>query len=169
MAIRYAVKIHKALNPKYFSIYITPKDSGIYIRMDMQLPHINTTTIPATFRILSQDLPGIYKHRCFNPSHLPFAKEVLRTEVGHLFEHILLEYLCELNNKYTDIKTTFRGETSWDWGKDKRGTFHIYINTQEEELFKEALERTINLMNKVLTTANEDSINDFLPSSNTIL
>lgn len=168
MAIKYAVKIHKALNPKYFSIYITPKDNGIYIRMDMQLPHINTTTIPETFRILNHNLPRIYKHRCFNPSNLPFKQEVLRTEVGHLFEHILLEYLCELNNKYSNIKTTFRGETSWDWGKDKRGTFHIYINTQEEELFREALALTINLMNKVLKSADENSIGEYLLSSSTI-
>ncbi|KKR25220.1 MAG: hypothetical protein UT56_C0002G0034 [Candidatus Levybacteria bacterium GW2011_GWB1_39_7] len=65
--------------------------------MECQDPIIETDQLPKTFEILNKMLPSIFKSKCYNDKNLPFFIEVRSTEIGHLFEHIMLEYICQLN------------------------------------------------------------------------
>ena len=101
---------------------------------------------------MDQHLPTIYKHKCFNPLNLSFNKEVEDTEIGHLFEHIILEYLYKYKTENSKSKVIFKGKTFWNWKKDQFGTFYITINNNLEdiELFKKALNNAILLTNQIL-------------------
>lgn len=113
---------------------------------------VRTEVIPSTYSVLNKDLPSIFNSRCFNEKKLPFSKEVLNTEIGHLFEHILLEYLTMLKKIYDNKNISFSGTTSWNWTKDSFGIFHIKINTgrKDNKIFTQALELSLKLLNKIL-------------------
>ncbi len=113
---------------------------------------VNTRSIPETYDILNTSLPQIFRSKCFNDDKLPFSKEVQSTEIGHLFEHILLEYLCDykFTKGYNDA--VFTGETSWNWKKDPYGTFHIRVNSAHDDIdiFQKALKKTIILVSLIM-------------------
>lgn len=113
---------------------------------------VHTHKIPSTYPILNQHLPQIFLSKCYNDARLPFADEVRHTEIGHLFEHILLEYLCDrkFTKGYSDV--VFSGETSWNWRKEPYGLFHITVNSGYEDLdiFPKAFEKTIVLMSQIM-------------------
>lgn len=115
-------------------------------------PIVNTRSIPQTYSMLNTSLPQIFLSKCFNDDKLPFAKEVLRTEIGHLFEHILLEYLCDYKFTKGFDDVVFSGVTNWNWKKDPHGTFHIRVNSGYEDIdiFQKALERTIALVSLIM-------------------
>src|SRR5258706_436221 len=77
-----------------FSLFVQKKKHTTRILMKLNTPIVNTRELPETYQLLETDLPSILRSQCFNELHLPFASEVKSTEIGHLFEHILLEYLC---------------------------------------------------------------------------
>jgi len=114
---------------------------------------VNTRNIPETYTILNKLLPQIFLSKCFNDDRLTFKTEVQRTEIGHLFEHILLEYLCDykFSKGYKDV--VFTGVTNWNWKKDPYGTFHIRVNSAQDDIdiFQKALERTISLVSLIMT------------------
>jgi hypothetical protein len=139
-------------NSEKFSLEITQKTSKTYITMYVKTPTVNTYAIPQTYTILANTLPSILRSTCFNDAQLPFFQEVLHTEIGHLFEHILLEYLCELKmeNGYKD--PIHNGVTEWDWLSDPRGTFHIKVDAgiEDTRLFFESLSHSISLLEEIL-------------------
>src|SRR5258707_8329129 len=94
-----------------FSLAITPKLTTTKIIMTMCNGKINTNTIPQTERILKKLLPTVLSTTCYNAENLPFAIEVRNTETGHLFEHILLEYLCQQKLAKGHNTATFSGTT----------------------------------------------------------
>ncbi|MFO0703594.1 MAG: hypothetical protein U0525_02615 [Patescibacteria group bacterium] len=104
---------------------------------------INTCYIPTTYEILKDRLPNVLKTACFNDMNLPFSEEVKRTEIGHLFEHILLEYLCAHHDHKKSKCVEFSGKTAWNWKKDPKGTFHI--NVQGEDIDIEAVKKAFNM------------------------
>jgi len=77
---------------------------------------------------------------------------VRRTEIGHLFEHILLEYLCQEKLLKGFDKAIFSGNTQWNWKREPRGMFHIYINMpySDTDIFPEALKKSISLAKMIL-------------------
>ena len=85
-------------------------------------------------KILQRNLPQVLDALCFNDSNLPFDIEVKNTEMGHLFEHIILEYMCEEKIKNGFPKASFKGVTNWNWKKDIQGTFHIQIEIEPADL-----------------------------------
>lgn len=113
---------------------------------------LNTEDFPSTFTILNHSLPCIFDSRCFNENYLPFSQEVKNTELGHLFEHILLEYLSSIKFKKEEKETVFSGTTQWDFGRLGYGVFIITINTRikKAQLFKEALQKSILLLEKII-------------------
>ncbi len=125
---------------------------------------VNTSAIPETLFILKQHLPSILMAQCFNDEEIPFAIEVQKTELGHLFEHILLEYLCKLKLANGSTEASFSGRTYWNWKKDPRGTFHIVIRTgyANAAIFPLALEQTIQLM-KILLHSIQLSVSIPIP------
>ncbi len=109
---------------------------------------IQTSELPLTRLILTFFLPNIFNHDCFNQKKLTFLQEVGSTEIGHLFEHILLQYLTESVYTYRGLRKNFQGETLWNWRKDPYGLFHILItgkNLSGQIFFKEALTKSVRL------------------------
>lgn len=140
----------------FFSLQIAFVNGKTVITMTVTTPVVNTTSLPSTHRMLKSYLPTILASQCFNDAELPFSEEVCQTEIGHLFEHILLEYLCELKLKKGYDEAIYAGRTKWNWDEDPFGTFHILINTNNEDvdILPAALRKTIDLM-KIIYRADE--------------
>lgn len=135
-----------------FSLQIKQIATHTNITMYLQTPTVTTSEISQTYTILQSILPSILKSTCFNDANLPFSKEVLQTEIGHLFEHILLEYLCEVKVTNGYKNPIHNGVTQWDWIRDKEGTFHIQIDagTEDRHIFFQALSHSISLLEEIL-------------------
>ncbi len=115
--------------------------------MQVFTKEVHTGKMSHTLPTLKKLLPTILKSTCFNENNIPFSIEVLRTELGHLFEHILLEYLCQLKLRKGYEEAMFSGTTDWNWNKYPRGTFQITVSVGEEDLdiFPEAFMKTVTL------------------------
>ncbi|MBI4038798.1 hypothetical protein HY384_02465 [Candidatus Daviesbacteria bacterium] len=115
---------------------------------------VNTKHLPATYSLLKQHIPTILYSKCFNEENYPFFKEVRKTEIGHLFEHILLEYLYHLKLASGIEDPIHNGLTKWDWEEDAMGIFHISIDSgyKDHHLFKTALENSIWLTFNILNS-----------------
>lgn len=114
---------------------------------------LTTDKLPATYTVLSKMLPQIFTSKCFNDDKLPFEQEVRRTEVGHLFEHVLLEYLCDYKIAKGFKDVAYSGQTCWNWRKDPYGVFHIYITSgyEDADIFPLALGKTIQLVKAIMS------------------
>ncbi len=77
-------------------------------------------------------LPSLSDHICHNRSGLPFAEEVRDTELGHVFEHVVLAV-----PRQRGIHT--RGQTTWNWHRDPIGMYRITIHTGKRLLVKESV------------------------------
>jgi hypothetical protein len=132
----------------FFTLNLAQLDNSLDITMHMKVTLFKTNQLPATYYILKNLLPGIFKHKCFNYGKHSFAKEVVNTELGHLFEHILLEYLCRIHMREGITDFCLKGNTNWDWQNERKGTFHITVNSgfTNLKILQEALQRSIELM-----------------------
>lgn len=135
-----------------FSLIIQQKTSSTKIKMMMLTDPVNTAEFPYTFDLLQNYLPSVLTTECFNDQNLPFCQEVKNTELGHLFEHILLEYMCQLKIAKGHRSAAYAGRTRWNWKRDPRGLFHIHISCslKDADIFPLALDKTINLMKIIL-------------------
>lgn len=140
------------LNAKAYQLAVKNSNRGTSIKMSLYTNYYHTNSLPKTNTILEDILPQVLKTQCFNELNLPFDSEVRNTEIGHLFEHILLEYLCQekIANGYK--RASFRGVTKWNWRKDAKGTFNIVIKVNPSDIifFQYALEKSIKLLDKIL-------------------
>ncbi|MCL5784174.1 MAG: hypothetical protein M1142_02365 [Patescibacteria group bacterium] len=136
----------------YFALNIKQYKKHTKIKMKLQFNKVTTRHFPVTYSILEKLLPGIYEHQCFNKDELPFSREVRNTEIGHLFEHVLMEYLCQAKTKQNRKETIYKGTTKWDWEKQPLGTFEITVSIgyQDTDLFTQALKQSVNLLNTIL-------------------
>lgn len=148
----------KKINPlliyeKHYSLAVKHVPYQTNIKMSLSTPYFHTHALPHTYNVLEENLPTVLDTQCFNDSGFPFDTEVKNTEIGHLFEHILLEYLCQLKIKNGHKKATFRGVTNWNWKKDARGTFYINIDLNPKDVIylDIAIEKSIILLNKILS------------------
>ena len=146
-----------------YTLDINRQKDKTLILMRLLIPQVNTKHFPMTQQLLKLYLPSIFRATCYNDDGFPFPKEVCHTEVGHLFEHILLEYLCIVKLENGVDQASYEGVTDWNWVRDPKGTFHITIHAQEEELqfFGEALNRAVILTNIILT--NDTTVRTDLP------
>lgn len=139
-------------NEDYFTIALRHGKLRTHIAMQLSTSIINTVDLPGTYRALKKFLPSILKSKCFNDDNVPFAEEVKHTEIGHLFEHILLEYLCQhkLAKGVNDV--VFSGTTKWNWYLDPRGTFHITVSAglRNLDIFPIALEKSVQLLQIII-------------------
>jgi hypothetical protein len=135
-----------------FSLDISQKQTSTRIVMQMLYNQVNTREIPHIVELLNAYLPNVLKTQCFNDDGFPFSVEVKHTELGHLFEHILLEYLCQGKIAKGANRASYSGNTRWNWVKDPRGKFHIRLSCgkRDADILPEALEKTISLMKVVL-------------------
>lgn len=138
-----------------FSLAINHSKTHTDIDMLVTTHTVNTRDLPDTYDILSRSLPSVLRSECFNDQRVPFSIEVRTTEVGHLFEHILLEHLC-LQKMATGCRSaTYSGVTNWNWKKDTWGMFHIMVSAGYKDLsiFPLALEKSVNLLRAILQTS----------------
>jgi hypothetical protein len=132
----------------FFSLAITQKQTSTKIIMQLLSNQINTATIPQIVKLLKLHLPTVLLTKCYNEENLPFALEVKNTETGHLFEHILLEYLCQLKIAKGCRSASYVGRTRWNWVRDPKGRFHISLSCgiNDADILPQAVEKTIHLM-----------------------
>lgn len=138
--------------PNLFQLAIICTKTHANITMQLFMDDVTTRNIPHVQKLLQAHLPTILRSKCFNEKNLPFSQEVAHTEIGHLFEHILLEYLCKEKISSGSNEAIFSGVTKWNWKKDAYGTFHIQIDVtwQERDIFYFALEQSIFLLKRIL-------------------
>ncbi len=141
-----------SLTSPYFSLSFADSPATITFTIMLYGDEVTTTQMPFIRQMLKKDLPTIFRSKCFNEENIPFYKEVISTELGHLFEHILLEYLClaKINTGFSEA--TFSGMTRWNWNRDPYGTFHIEIGIDEQDkvFLTQALSKTMTLFQKIL-------------------
>lgn len=139
-------------NPNHFELNFKQETFETNITLKLLTPIVRTGNIRNTYATLLEVLPSIFESKCFNDEKLSFAKEVLNTEIGHLFEHILLEYLTQLKFTYDNKNISYSGITFWDWHKEEPGIFHIkvHVGLMDSHIFNEALNKSVNLLNKIL-------------------
>ena len=140
-----------------FSLDITQKQTSTKIVMQLLYNQVNTKDIPHIVDLLQEYLPNVLMTECFNDEGLPFHVEVKHTEIGHLFEHILLEYLCQSKIAKGAQRASYAGNTKWNWVRDPRGKFHIRLTcgVRDADILPVALERTISLMKIILADRQE--------------
>src|SRR5690349_14105830 len=84
----------------------------IELRSDPE--YASTSKYNRIVEFLRTELSSILTCECDNPGNKPFAQEVENTELGHLFEHILLEYLVQEKLACGELEASFEGRTYWD-------------------------------------------------------
>lgn len=122
-------------------IALEQTDTETTITMQLSGPVINTKFLPSTLSFLLREFPEVLGTECFNENNLAFKDEVVRTEVGHLFEHMVLEELCALKVAHGQKCAVHSGTTSWNWETESVGVFHITIDSGNPD--SELLERAI--------------------------
>lgn len=142
-----------------FTLSVQYNQEDTFMTMQVLLPVTTTAIFPSTKKILEKLLPSILLSTCFNEEDLPFNQEVENTEIGHLFEHILLEYLCLEKLSYGYKEAVFSGRTNWNWQKDEEGTFHIIIDSGHSDaiFFPHAIEKSAILLRGILEEVYDTS------------
>jgi hypothetical protein len=145
-----------------FSLAITQKQTRTKITMDLFYNQLSTANVPFLVEMLQQELPSVLLATCYNDLGLPFNVEVRDTEIGHLFEHILLEYLCQHKIEKGARQATFSGRTKWNWKRDPLGRFYIHLSCgkKDSDILPLALEKTVSLMKVILGYEQPLFIND---------
>lgn len=147
------VKKHIFVRPSHsFDLSVDWEKKETIITMMLNTEHVTTKHMPHVLPVLRKHLPTILRSTCFNEEDIPFAQEVKSTELGHLFEHILLEYLCKEKIRLGSREAVFSGITKWDWNKYPYGTFHIHITVPYEDraFFSQAFQKATQLFTVIL-------------------
>lgn len=136
----------------FFEVSIFPKRKRSILIMKLWTDQMTTEKLPKITSILKENLPSIFSSICYNEKNFPFQKEMKNTEIGHLYEHILLEHIAQIHFKENGNQSEFVGVTSWDWKKSPRGTFEIEINVgaKDREVLLKAMKLTDNLIGRIL-------------------
>lgn len=168
IAITRPLPVRKPISEnKLFSLQTFHKKNKTIILMRVFTKELHTGKLTKTLPILKEFLPSILRSTCFNEGNKPFYVEVLRTEFGHLFEHMLLEFLCQLKLSKGYEEATFSGMTDWNWNIDPRGTFWITISHAKEDthLFPQAIEKTSQLLEAILSEHHlqQETYANFIP------
>lgn len=138
----------------FFTLDIVYAQRSTKIDMHLSTSFVTTQPLPQTYTLLTEHLPSILMSKCFNDENLPFAIEVKQTEIGHLFEHILLEYMCQLKMLKGYDNATYSGRTYWNWVRDPKGTFHIVVKSgvKDADIFPVAIDKSIQLLKTILNS-----------------
>src|SRR3989338_10213423 len=135
----------------FFQLNLTQLKDQALLNIKFLTPFVNSRSISTLKNTLNLKLPSIFEHKCFNDNNLPFSREALNTELGHLYEHILIEYIHQFKKKNQFPGLVVKGVTSWNWNISPKGAFEIVINSSDEDLFilREAILKTNTLMSYI--------------------
>ena len=137
-----------------YSLVVNHQKDKVHLEMRCNFSLTNTSRFVDIGFFIKSFVPSVFKTRCFNKTNLPFKKEVLHTELGHFFEHILLDQLCALTVEQRK-NLRYRGLTKWNWTKEKKGIFHIYIDCRflDKYSFNTALKNSKFIFNKLISSS----------------
>ena len=139
-----------------FSLLVRSKSHATILILQFFNNAISTKQFPRTLELLKMHAPKVLHTKCFNPSHLTFKKEVVNTELGHLFEHILLSFLCEEKIRAGADRAFFDGVTLWNWSRYPKGNFKIVVSGRiEKTILHAALLQTIHVIELLLSASTE--------------
>ncbi len=151
MSTRTAIAIKKSHT--LFDYIISQRPDHAEITIQFFTSFYTTRPVPQTLPLLELMLPRIFAHKCFNNFNRSFKKEAAETELGHLFEHILLEFLCQYKFSEEKKRTIrLKGLTEWNWVHDPKGIFYISLNSTitDAYLLQKALTKTSEIMETIL-------------------
>ena len=136
----------------FYSLLLSYSDSHFIVKGRLLNGLSKTTQIPQTSQLLEQYLPQIFSCSCFNDANIPFSQELQQTELGHLLEHILLEFLCKEKLSHGATSAVFDGVTKWY--VDTPQEFEIFISKDKYDLplFAQALKRSLFVFDKIIST-----------------
>jgi len=149
---KYAVSdLAPELHPLY-TLDVSLGKRSAQLTMRIFSTELTTKRMTRVTTLLKKHLPSIFFSTCYNDGNLPFLEEVKQTELGHLYEHILLEYISLAKSQQGALEGDYYGETSWDWNEESPGTFHITINvgTNDASILGQAIESSNALFNQLL-------------------
>lgn len=147
--MNYYRPINKIKCSKY-TLAVTRSKSHVVLHGSLHNTPLYTQAIPHLSMVLQQYIPQIFSAMCFNEKNLPFDKELLNTEVSHLLEHILLEFLCEEKLSSGETQASYDGVTRWY--KDTPENFEILItnNDVRDMFFQNALKKSLVVFDMLL-------------------
>ena len=119
------------------------------VKLVVEMPdpsRYTTDTAPHLPRSLFRLFPHLAQHKCHNDQGYSFHRESMATEIPHLLEHLIIELQTQAQRH-----EVLKGETQWNWRVDPRGTFHVHVEYENEQLVLAAIrlaERIINALDK---------------------
>src|SRR5438067_7944323 len=119
------------------------------VKLVVEMPDPNRYTtdhVPHLPRSLFKLFPQLAQHKCHNEHGHSFRRESMATEIPHLLEHLIIELQTQ-GQRHEVLK----GETQWNWRVDPRGTFHVHVEYENEQLVLAAIrlaERVINALDR---------------------
>jgi hypothetical protein len=127
------------------------------IEMTMLSCHHTTASLPHTLQALQLLAPSVLGTTCHNDHHLPFVKEVTDTEMGHLFEHLILDYLAHSEPANLKTDRIYKGVTEWNWNVNPMGTFSITISVgrKEQKRLQQAIAWSCDVLQKLFEQQEE--------------
>lgn len=146
----------KSFDTKNFKGWVSHENGLLKIEIVFRTRSFKTYGRPELVQYVLSRVPSLLTCRCINEKHLEFSDEIWNTEFGHLFEHILLEYISQIKADLHHIYEKVSGTTSWNWTKTPRGHFIIEIRPGfvTDAILSEALNKTINLFDKGVIASN---------------
>src|SRR5207253_146874 len=93
-----------------------------------------TDMVPHLPRSLFRLFPHLAHHKCHNDGGYSFRRESRSTEIPHLLEHLIIELQTQAQRH-----EILKGETQWNWRVDPRGTFHVHVEYENEQLVLAAI------------------------------
>jgi hypothetical protein len=119
------------------------------VKLVVEMPDPDRCTTEASPHVpvsLFRLFPHLARHKCHNGHGHSFKREAMATEVPHLLEHLIME----LQNQ-AQHHDQLKGETQWNWRVDPRGTFHVHVEYENEQLVLAAIrlaERMVNALDR---------------------
>jgi len=147
---------------KFFTLNIHQTEKSTTLLMSMLSPYLRTGNLSQTLIILKKDAPAVLQTTCHNNLNLSFEHEVVDTEIGHLFEHLVIDHLSRSfpYAQYHQDSCFYVGLTEWDWHTDTRGTFHITLSVgkKERKRLHAAMRWAYEIIGKILSSERKLTI-----------
>ena len=119
------------------------------VKLVVEMPDPNRCTTESAPHLpigLFKLFPHLAHHKCHNEGGYSFKREAMATEVPHLLEHLIIELQARAQRH-----EVLKGETQWNWRVDPRGTFHVHVEYENEQLVLAAIrlaERIVNALDR---------------------
>ena len=139
-----------------FSLHVKVHKNHSRIIFKADKNYLYSKNLPGTLPILKKNLPAIFFTKCINDNNYCFEEEAKNTEIAHLFEHIILTYLCLRKKIQEQNDFLYKAKTSWNWEKNEIGNFEIDLNVglDEEKGLLWAIGKSRTLLSRIYSFNN---------------